>query len=178
MSKKIFFLFCVLIATFELFAHPVPDIPVRAHLNDGELSIQIELDLRCLTDDPIDSPYVFNKDLKKWSDEKIAKVFEDAKAYVNERIKFTLNPKGSFTPDLKCKFMLLGQGELKGPDDVVVIAVEAKTSLEELHKTYSVKSTKLNDLSLEVMNKRNGKKIPRIATLFPGEKSYEWALIR
>jgi len=160
----------------DVFAHPIPDIPVRTNFQNNQLSIQIEVDLRCLSDDPNGSPYVLKSDLEKWSDSKKGETLMQVLSYAQQRIQFHLHPKGLQHRKWEARYIKLGGETLVENNDVVVVALEFQIAINEPDLSYSVHSTRDNTLSVEVINMNNGKVIPRQVSLFPGEKSYDWAL--
>jgi hypothetical protein len=165
-----------LLVICDILAHPLPDIPVRTNYENNQLSIQIEVDLRCLTDDPNGSPYILKSDLEKWSDAKKNETLAQVLSYAQQRIEFLLQPKGPQHQKWEARYLKLGGEALVENNDVVVVALEFQIAIKEPNLSYSVRSTRSNTLSVEVINMKNGKVIPRHVSLFPGEKSYDWAL--
>lgn len=170
-SILLFFIF-----TSFCLAHPIPDILVKSNLENKILYIRIELDFRCIEEDPEHSPYMLYKDVSKWSEISRNTAFELAKNYVNERIQLVFNQNPIENLEYKFRFMKLGGGELEKPDDVVVMALEIKRDIKTNGQYFSVKSLLNNSLTVEVIHQIKGKAIPRQVSLFPGEKSFDWAL--
>lgn len=175
---KTFFLILLFITTsWSLtWAHPIPGIPVRSNLENGQLKVQIELDLRCFEQDPEGAPYILYEDLKKWGEISRNTAFQMAEKYVNERIRLIFSDLSGFKPEYRFRFIKLGGGSLEKAKDVVVIVAEMQRKVEHQGVVYSVESLMGNELSVDVINMINGKALPRKVSLFPGEKSYEWSL--
>lgn len=158
------------------WAHPIPDIPVRSNLENDILEIQIELDLRCFEQDPEAAPYLLYKDLKKWGEISKNTAFKLAENYIDGRIQLIFSDSEDFLPTYSFSFVKLGGGVLKEDEDVVVVAAKVQRKIVKNGVTFAVKATMNNELGVEVINQINGVALPRKVSLFPGEKSYEWAL--
>lgn len=175
---KIILPFLLLFISLEtgLWAHPIPDIPVRSNFEKDVLKIQVELDLRCFDQDPEAAPYILYEDFKKWGEISKNTAFQLAKDYVNERIQLVFSDLPEFKPKYRFRFIKMGGGALEKDEDVVVVVAEMDRKIVQQGISFSVEAHETNELSVEVIHQIDGKSLPRKVSLFPGEKSYDWAL--
>lgn len=156
-----------------LHAHPDPDISVRGIFpEDGTMTISVEVDPRCLKTDPSSAPYLLNAALLALSLEERSDMQDRAEGFVGRLLEFILEPVGRVQPDFKFRYTGMNGAELKGPEDVVVLTGEWKTTLASGLTGWKVRSLPDSKLNVKVQNVIGGKVHPRLHVLFPGEVSY------
>ncbi len=163
----------VLLQTAILWAHPIPDVPVRTFFpGDGTARVTVEVDPRCFDADPATAP-----SLQKWvydamnpADRK--ELEQKAAELVQRYVEFTLEPVGRVQPEFKFSFTGHSGEALKGTEDVVVLTGEWKTTLAAGLSGWRIRSTEKAKLAVVFQNIIGGKVHERIAVLFPGEKSF------
>lgn len=154
-------------------AHPIPDIPVRTFFpGDGTVRVTVEVDPRCFTSAPDIAPSTLQSAFVALSAEEKAALQKKAGELVQRCIEFTLEPVGRVQPDFTYTFTGHGGAALSGPEDVVVITGEWRTALAAGLTGWHIRSTKESILSVVFQNIIRGEVHPRIAVLFPGEKSF------
>lgn len=157
----------------SLYAHPDPDIPVRGIFHeDGTMTISVEVDTRCLKSDPSGAPYLLNVALLALPLEERNDMQDRAEGFVERLVEFMLEPIGRVQPEFKFRYTGKNGAELKGPEDVVVLTGEWKTTLAAGLTGWKVRSLPQSKLSVKLQNVINGKVHPRLHVLFPGEVSY------
>lgn len=167
------FLLVGLLLTVAALAHPVPDIPVRGFFpGDGTARITVEVDPRCLTSAPDIEPSTLPPKLAAMSAEEKATLIREARALVERWVEFTLEPVGRVQPDFTFAFTGKNSGPLAGAEDVVVITGEWRTTLAAGLTGWHIRSTPDAKLSIVFQNIIRGEVHPRLAVLFPGEKSF------
>ncbi len=154
-------------------AHPIPDIPVRGHFSgNGTMRVTVEVDPRCLTSAPDIEPSTVPAKLAEMDAEKKAALIRQAAELVRRCVEFTLEPVGQVQPDFAFSFTGQNEGKLAGADDVVVITGEWQTTLAAGLTGWRIRSTPESKLSVVFQNIIRGETHPRLAVLFPGERSF------
>lgn len=154
-------------------AHPIPDVPVRTFFaGDGTALVTVEVDPRCLTGSPDIAPSVLHSALKEMTPEKKAELEKKAADLVQRFVEFHLEPMGRMHPEFKFTFTGHSAAPLAGPEEVVVLTGEWRTTLAAGLTGWSIRATKEATLSVVFQNIIKGEVHPRIAVLFPGEKSF------
>ena len=167
------FAFLTLVFASVAWAHPIPDIPVRTFLpGDGTARVTVEVDPRCFDDAPDIAPSMLQPALAARSAEEKAELEKKAAELVRRCIEFTLEPVGQVVPEFTFTFTGHGGVPLAGPEDVVVLTGEWRTTLAAGLTGWHIRSTKESKLSIVFQNIIRGTAHPRINVLFPEEKSF------
>ena len=171
-------LFGVLWLSSPASAHPLPEIPVWAWFeSDGTARFEIEVDPRCFEKDPEKELYMLNWYLQRCDSVEKKEMLEAAKTFIPTRVAMLFDSaEGIPDPVFTCSFTKLGGEPLKKMDDPVVIRAVWKTKLPASAKTYRVKARGVGIFSVLFLNHIDGRAVPRIQTLFPGEESYRLEL--
>ncbi len=169
-------LLLLLALTSFVLANPEPDIPVHCHFDqDGSCTIQIEVDPRCFTAEPMSERYVMKVDLTYRSPEAL----EDLKAKAREAllhwVQFQFDPPTKLTPEFNLAFTGQNQSPLVKADDPIVITATWKFQLPEGMKSLQVQATQDARYSMVVRYDIHGIEQKEFATLFPGEASFKMA---
>ncbi len=154
--------------------HPLPEIPVWAFFEkDGSARFEIEVDPRCFVEDPEKELYMLHWYLLRCDEEEKNEMFEQAKAFIPTRVDLVFGPEEwKLDPEYNCRFTTRGGKPLKKMDDPVMIRVSWKSKIPSAVKTYQVHVHDVGIFSVLFLNHLNDVAVPRIQTLFPGEKSY------
>lgn len=154
-------------------AHPIPDIPVRTFFpGDGTARVKVEVDPRCFAADPDLEPSLVPAKLAEKTAEQRTELEHKAADLVQRCIEFTLDPVGRIQPEFRFTFTGKGEAPLAGAEDVVVLTGEWRTTLAAGLSGWRIRSTPEAKLSVVFQNIIRGETHPRLAVLFPGEKSY------
>lgn len=163
----------LLAAVSQAFAHPLPDVPMRASFDEGGgWTLQVEVDPRCFEEDPNIALSVLNSDLATFSDERKSQLKATARDYVKRVIEIVLDPAVPVDPQFEFEFTTHENAPLKAPEDIVVLTGTWKTKIPEGTTGYSIKALPAGTLSVLYHNTALGKKLDRFQILFPGEDSY------
>lgn len=156
-----------------LLAHPLPDVPVRSFISsNGEITIKVEVDPRCLDDDPKNTPYLTHEELERWSPIEVATLYTNILAFVDKTVAFTAEPAAKLTPAFTCSQATLDGKRIRGLEDPITIIATWKGHLPASTTAYRLKAKADGNLSVIFMNVVDGNPIERVHTLFPGETSY------
>ena len=153
------------------WANPAPDVPVHCHFDkDGSITVRIEIDPRCFTDDPMSERYLMKVDLTWRSKEDLQQLKAEAEKAIARWVQFVPEP----ITGLKPVFAFTGQNQaaLVKADDPVVITATCTLRPTTPLQTLRVKATSEARWSVVVRYDVEGVEQPRFATLFPGETSF------
>jgi hypothetical protein len=154
-------------------AHPLPDVAVRANFEqNGDWTLQVEIDPRSFQPDPNVAPYLTNADLGVTPAEQQEKLKATAREYVKKAVAVVLDPVAEVKPDLAWEFTAAENAPLKLPEDPVMLTGTWRTKLPAGSTGYSIKALPTGTLSVLYHNTALGKKVERYQILFPGETSY------
>ncbi|MFC5454593.1 hypothetical protein [Prosthecobacter fluviatilis] len=154
-------------------AHPLPDVAVRAHFEqNGDWTLQVEIDPRSFQPDPNVAPYLTNADLGVTPAEQQEKLKTQAREYAQKVVEVVLDPAVEVKPELTWEFTAAENAPLKLPEDPVMLTGTWRTKLPAGSKGYSIKALPAGTLSVLYHNTALGKKVERYQILFPGETSY------
>lgn len=154
-------------------AHPLPDVPVRANFEqNGDWTLQVEIDPRCFEDDPNVAPYLTNADLAVTPAERKDKLKAQARDYIQKVVAIVLDPAADVKPDYTWEFTGAENAELKTPEDPVMLTGTWRGKIPAGTTGYSIKALETGTLSVLYHNTALGRKIERYQILFPGETSY------
>lgn len=161
-----------LLSTTVALAHPVPDVPVRAHFNsDGSARFEVEIDLRCFADDPENEPYYIYQVLRTVTEERKSELKEPAKVFLENTMKIFFPPIAeAASADFSIDFGKVGGGELKEDEDPVALFATWETKIPE-GAGYQLEALESGELSVLFLNHLDGIKQKRMQVLFPGEIS-------
>lgn len=154
-------------------AHPLPDVAVRANFEqNGDWTLQVEIDPRSFQPDPNVAPYLTNADLGVTPAEQQEKLKAQARDYVQKVVAVVLDPTAEVKPALAWEFTAAENAPLKLPEDPVMLTGTWHTRLPAGSTGYSIKALPAGTLSVLYHNTALGKKVERYQILFPGETSY------
>ena len=153
-------------------AHPVPDVPVRAHFDsDGSARFEVEVDLRCFADDPENEPYYIHKVLQSLTDERKEELKQQVHGFLDETLKIYLAPSEEPAgPEFTVTFGKIGGGEFRDDEDPVALIARWNTKIPE-GAGYRLEALETGELSVLFLNHLDGIKQKRMQVLFPGETS-------
>ena len=165
---------CLCLALYALPAlgHPAPDVPVRAWFGaDGEALIQVEVDPRCLEEDPLHTPYVQKRELDAMSEAQRRQLKDRGAAFLAATIRFGFDPT-PLAPDFEYTFSTHGGKPLgQEPEQPVMVAAEWKFQLPAGTTDYWIEALPVSKLSVLFLNVKHGME-QKHNVLFPGETSY------
>jgi hypothetical protein len=171
--------FCSLIVSglfiWEAGAHPIPDIPVQASFEEGGAAmLVVEVNPRCLQEDPPTAPSLLRPDFEKLTAEQQAAMKAAAAEYVKTRVAFFLEPLGQVSPDFQFEFHAQkGTEETEDQgEEVMVMSGTWKTTIPAGIAGYRIKALPVGTLSVQFLNHVRGQAVERMQVLFPGEESY------
>ena len=171
-QAAIFALLALVLATVAR-AHPIPDIPVRTFFpGDGTARVTVEVDPRCFSAAPEIEASTLPPALAAYTEEEKAERLRKAAELARRCVEFTLEPVGRVQPEFTFTFTGHGGAPLAGPEDVVVITGEWRTTLAAGLTGWHIRSTQESTLSVVFQNIIRSVVHPRIAVLFPGEQSF------
>ena len=152
-------------------AHPVPDLPVRSFFEaDGSGFIQIEVDTRCLSDDPTTAPYLLLKEYLSLPQKERDRLQAEARDYADRTVEISFEPGGGVQPDWTFEFTTFQSRPLTRADDPVMLTGSWRFDL--VGRTgYQVCALPEGDLGILVLNFYQGEVLRGIQVLFPGESS-------
>lgn len=175
----------LMLASSSLYAHPVPEVPVRSYFNkDSTLTIKVEVCPRCLVKDSANVPYLAQKEFLKMTRQERNDLKANVAKFVDRIVEFWFEPTGKIEPKFEFSFTkriepaedsivtpALGSKDERIPDTMVVTA-EWKMKLPRERDGYSICATKAGEHSVLFLNYIDGKRVKRVHVLFPGETSY------
>jgi hypothetical protein len=122
-------------------AHPLPDVAVRANFEqNGDWTLQVEIDPRSFQPDPNVAPYLTNADLGVTPAEQQEKLKATAREYVKKAVAVVLDPVAEVKPDLAWEFTAAENAPLKLPEDPVMLTGTWRTKLPAGSTGYSIKA--------------------------------------
>lgn len=157
----------------RLGAHPIPDIPVRGFFDlDGQARIEIEIDVRFSAADPNTDPYLVQAEFEKLPPGRRAELIEHARTFATDSVAYYFEPTGQFLPDFQFSFTGMGGGELRLPDDPVVLTGRWTTRLAAGLNGFRIAARPQGKYSIVLVNTLGAQQVQRVNVLFPGESSY------
>lgn len=154
-------------------AHPLPDVAVRAHFEqNGEWTLQVEIDPRSFQPDPNVAPYLTNADLAVTPAEQQEKLKVMARDYIQRVVEVVLEPAVEVKPEFVWAFTAAENAPLKLPEDPVMLTGTWHSKLPAGTTGYSIKALSAGTLSVLYQNTALGRKVEREQIRFPGETSY------
>lgn len=167
-----------LFSTGIAVAHPVPDIPVRSFFEaNGTARLEVEVDVRCFSKDPVMEPYLQHWVLKEMTEEERQEKLGKANAFIEKSIAFFIEPEGQVKPEFEWHFTSHRGEALDAIDDPVMITGIWKTKIAKPDTgIYRIEARPEGTLSILFLNHINDEAVARFQVLFPGEKSYQLEL--
>ncbi len=163
----------LLLLTAVCPAHPLPDVAVRANFEqNGDWTLQVEIDPRSFEPDPNVAPYLTNADLGLTPPEKQEKLKATARDYIQRVVAVVLDPVVEVKPEFDWQFTTMENAPLKTPEDPVMLTGTWKSKIPAGTTGYSIKALPEGTLSVLYHNTALGQKVERFQILFPGETSY------
>lgn len=155
-------------------AHPIPDVPVRAWFDSaGSAQFEVEFDLRCFVEDPLNEPYVVNATVQAMDDAGRSELMAPALPFFAKTAKILFDPEvvGEVQPQFTAEFGKVGGGELADAEDPVAVMLRWKTKIPDGAQAYRLDALESGELSVLFLNHLDGIKQKRMQVLFPGETS-------
>lgn len=160
-------------AVTQTWAHPLPDIPVRAAFEEkGACQIQVEVDPRCFDADPNKAPSLWYGELKNLPEADQLALKTKAKDYILRAAAFSFEPMGRLIPEFVFEFTTHGGKPLVEPGDIVVITGTWRPTIPAGIQGYRLHALPEGTMSVLFLNKLKGQEVERMQVLFPGENSY------
>jgi hypothetical protein len=157
----------------SLRAHPIPDIPVHGRFESGgQALIRVDVNPRCFDENPTDATSLTRLLFSNLSQERKEQLLKSASELVKRDLEFFLEPVGRIQPEFKFDFSGEAGRPLETDDSVVVISGKWQTQVPAGVTGWSIRSAPGNRLSAVFENEINGVPHPRVAVLFPGERSF------
>jgi len=168
-------LFCLMVLWQGLaLGHPIPDVPVRAWFDsDGSARFEVELDLRCFVEDPLNEPYVVNATVQAMDDAGRAELMAPAQPFFEKTARILFDPEavGAAEPQFTMEFGKVGGGELSDAEDPVAVMLRWNTEIPDGAVAYRLDALESGELSVLFLNHLDGIRQKRMQVLFPGETS-------
>lgn len=159
------------------WAHPVPDIPVRAFFTpEGKCTLTVEVDPRSFEADPENAPSLMQPVVASLKPERVTELKEKAGALVKKYIEFLFDPTGPVTPDFTFQFTGHNRGPLDSEDDIAVLTGTWETTVPPGSTHWRIRATKETPLAIVFRNYISGTEHPKFSVLFPGETSFPFDL--
>ncbi len=154
-------------------AHPVPDIPVWSFFNqNGSCKIEVQVDTRCFSEDPLNEPYLLNWVLKEMPDAEKQALLKQAAELVKKSIRFRFEPSGDLEPVFKFEFLTHDMSPLEKDDDPVMVSGHWSAPQPAEVTGYQIEALPEGELSVLYINHIGEAAVKRFQVLFPGETSY------
>ena len=164
---------CLAVAVPSGLAHPIPDIPISgAFLSGGSAVLSVEVNPRCFDANPDTAASLTKVVFESLTEERKSELVAKASALVKADVEFFLDPIGGIRPEFQFEFSGEGRRALAADEDVVVIRGEWPTQIPKGVTGWSIRSTQETKVAVVFQNVINGRPHPRVAVLFPGEKSF------
>lgn len=168
--------FCALLLALlpsAAMAHPIPDLPVHGIFQTGgKALIRVDVNPRCFDEDPTTATSLTRIVFENISQERKTELLKAAGELIKREIEFYLEPAGRIQPEFTFEFSGEAGRPLETDESVVVISAKWSTQLQAEATGWSVKSSASNKLAVVFENEVNGTPHPRVAVLFPNERSY------
>ncbi|MES2505989.1 MAG: alkaline phosphatase D family protein [Verrucomicrobiota bacterium] len=166
-----------LFSCLSAWAHPVPDIPVRAYFTqEGKCTLTVEVDPRCFTADPNAAPSLMQPILPTLSEARVKELQTRARELVKKYVEFLFEPSGPVQPDFQFEFTGHDRAPLDSEDDIVVLTGTWETQVPAGSKGWRIRATQDTPLAVVFRNYIAGVEHPKFSVLFPGETSFPFDL--
>ncbi len=175
LSKLCLILFTATLGLWNLssHAHPIPDIPVRGVFeNGGKAKISVEINPRCFDEDPDTATALIKALYETLAEARTSELISKATDLVRKNLELYFEPIGRIQPEFHFEFTGEGRKTLEDGESVVVLTGEWETQIPAGVTGWSVRSAPSNKVSVVFQNTVNGTAHPRVAVLFPGERSF------
>ncbi len=173
LSRRFLACLWLCLASVAASAHPIPDIPVCGSFEPGgTATFSVEVNPRCFDEDPTTATSLTRISFSNLTEARKGEMLAAAAALVKKNVEFFLEPIGRIQPDFQFEFTGEGRRALEKDDDVVVISGRWRTTVPAGVSGWSIRATPETKVSVVFQNIINGTPHPRVAVLFPGERSY------
>lgn len=163
----------ILLGGGRMWAHPIPDIPVRGVFETGgSCTIYVEMNPRCVDADPNTAPSLTKAIYEKLPAARKAELQKQVAELAQQSVEYYLEPGGRIEPEWTWEFTGEGHRPLMNDDDVVVIMGSWKTTITPAMTGWKIRAVPGKKLAIVFQNFVDGKMHPRTAVLFPGESSF------
>ena len=170
---RFFCAFLLALLPSAAMAHPIPDLPVHGIFQTGgKALIRVDVNPRCFDEDPTTATSLTRIVFENISPERKTELLKAADELIKREIEFYLEPAGRIQPEFTFEFSGEAGRPLETDESVVVISAKWSTQLQTEATGWSVKSSPSNKLAVVFENEVNGTPHPRVAVLFPNERSY------
>jgi hypothetical protein len=171
--RRVFPLLLLPLLLLTADGHPIPDIPVHGSFaSGGKAAIRVDVNPRCFDEDPTNATSLTRLLHSNLSEERKAQLLKAAAELVRKQVEFFMEPIGRIQPDFQFEFNGEAGRALENDDSVVVISGRWSTQIPSGVTGWSIRSAPENKLSVVFENEINGVAHPRVAVLFPGERSF------
>lgn len=171
--RRFFCAFLLALLPSAAMAHPIPDLPVHGIFQTGgKALIRVDVNPRCFDEDPTTATSLTRIVFENISPERKTELLKAAEELIKREIEFYLEPTGRILPEFTFEFSGEAGRPLETDESVVVISAKWSTQLQSDATGWSVKSSPSNKLAVVFENEVNGTQHPRVAVLFPNERSY------
>lgn len=171
--RRVLASFILWLSVCSASAHPIPDIPVRGSFQTGgKATFSVDVNPRCFDADPTTATSLTRIQFSTLTEVRKAELLKMAAELVKKDIEFFLEPIGQIQPSFQFEFTGEGHRPLETDDAVVLIAASWPTTLPAGVTGWNIRSGPTNKVSVVFENEINGVNHPRVAVLFPGERSY------
>ncbi len=171
--RRLLCLFSLVFALQVASAHPIPDIPVHGSFQSGGgASIRVDVNPRCFDEDPTTATSMTRIVYQNLTEARKGELLRKAAELLKRNVEFFLEPVGRVQPEFVFEFGGEAGRPLENDESVVVISGRWSTQIPAGVTGWSVRSTSSNKLSVVFENEINGMPHPRVAVLFPDEKSF------
>lgn len=172
-GRGFLFLTFLSVLRWSAWAHPIPDIPVTGIFRTGgEAQFVVEVNPRCFDPDPTTATSLTKIVFEHLEGAEKTKLLKSAEQLVEKSVELYLEPIGRVHPEFRFEFTGEGKRGFEQDEDVVILTGTWRTRVPAGVTGWNVRSTKENRLSVVFKNEINGQAHPRVAVLFPGERSY------
>jgi hypothetical protein len=171
--RRLIFVCCLPLLLQVAIAHPIPDIPVHTSFESGgKAVVRVDVNPRCFDEDPTTATSLTRLLFGNLSKERKEQLLKAAAELVKKDLEFYLEPVGRIQPDFRFEFSGEAGRALETDDSVVVISGKWPTQIPSGVTGWSIRSAPENKLSVVFENEINGTPHPRVAVLFPSERSF------
>ncbi|RFC45609.1 MAG: HupE / UreJ protein [Verrucomicrobia bacterium] len=161
------------LASVGASAHPIPDIPVCGSFEEGgTATFSVEVNPRCFDQDPVTATSLTQILFSNLTEARKAEMLAAAVELVKKNVEFFLEPIGRIQPEFQFEFTGEGRRALEKDEDVVVLSGRWRTTVPAGVSGWNIRSMPETKVSVVFQNIVNGTPHPRVAVLFPGERSY------
>ena len=176
--KRLIHVFLTLLTSLLLsaqpaLAHPIPDIPVSgAFVSGGSATFSVEMNPRCFDADPNTATALTKIQFESLTPERKSELIAKTAALTKLDIEFFLEPIGRILPEFQFEFTGEARRPLAQNEDVVVLTGSWSTQIPKGVTGWNIRATPETKVAVVFQNVINHIPHPRVAVLFPGERSF------